>query len=169
MIQRWVHSRAPSGRRPLLVINRSLLVRPDSIHMRKNKQHCLLLALFRENEARFLSTSFFFRACRIRAPWSSYYAVISEFFAEDIRIGRQSWTEGDRNMSQLFIETFSNFAKYGWVKTNGHVVVFYVSGVTQLNSQWNSGCIRKNKDMITPVVVLPSNGPDAHVDYSSSQ
>ncbi|XP_037079345.1 neuroligin-3-like [Pollicipes pollicipes] len=36
-----------------------------------------------------------------------------EFFAEDIRIGRQIWTEGDRNMSQLFMETFSNFAKYG--------------------------------------------------------
>ncbi|KAF0313426.1 Neuroligin-3 [Amphibalanus amphitrite] len=36
-----------------------------------------------------------------------------EFFAEDIRIDRRNWTEGDRNMSQLFIETFTNFAKYG--------------------------------------------------------
>jgi len=36
-----------------------------------------------------------------------------EFCPPDWRIERTAWTESDRNMSQLLIEAFANFAKYG--------------------------------------------------------
>lgn len=39
-----------------------------------------------------------------------------EFFPESIRVARNLWSEGDRNISEFMMKTFVNFAKWGWVK-----------------------------------------------------
>lgn len=35
------------------------------------------------------------------------------YFPEDLKVSRNSWTEGDRNMSQFFIYAYANFSWYG--------------------------------------------------------
>ena len=37
----------------------------------------------------------------------------SDFFPQNEQVSRESWTEGDRNMSQFFIYAFANFSWYG--------------------------------------------------------
>lgn len=36
-----------------------------------------------------------------------------EFFPESIRVARNLWSEGDRNISEFMMKTFVNFAKWG--------------------------------------------------------
>ena len=36
-----------------------------------------------------------------------------DFYPENLRVSRNQWGEGDRNMSHFMMKTFANFAKYG--------------------------------------------------------
>lgn len=37
-----------------------------------------------------------------------------DFFPEDIRIERKQWIEEDRRMSEFFMKSLANFARYGY-------------------------------------------------------
>lgn len=37
-----------------------------------------------------------------------------EFFPEDKRVQRNQWNEDDRRMSEFFMKTLANFARYGY-------------------------------------------------------
>lgn len=37
----------------------------------------------------------------------------TEFFPESLKVGRDQWTNNDRNMSHFFMKAYTDFAKYG--------------------------------------------------------
>lgn len=44
----------------------------------------------------------------------NYYPAI-EFYSEDLKVERKQWTEDDRRMSEFFMKSLANFARYGYV------------------------------------------------------